>query len=125
MELKALFEDDSAVSPVIGVILMVAITVILAAVIASFVLGLGDSASNATPQFSISCDTENNIITHGGGDDVNSTNIDLLNSDATLSNTPTDYAAGDEIASGGTVNSSSQIRFNDPDGGSSSIVATC
>jgi len=35
--------DDSGVSPVIGVILMVAITVILAAVIGTFVLGLGDS----------------------------------------------------------------------------------
>jgi len=34
--------DDRAVSPVIGVILMVAITVILAAVIGTFVLGLGD-----------------------------------------------------------------------------------
>jgi len=44
MDLKKLFNDDDAVSPVIGVILMVAITVILAAVIASFVLGLGDQA---------------------------------------------------------------------------------
>jgi flagellin-like protein len=35
-------EDDRGVSPVIGVILMVAITVILAAVIGTFVLGLGD-----------------------------------------------------------------------------------
>ena len=35
--------DDDAVSPVIGVILMVAITVILAAVIGTFVLGLGDN----------------------------------------------------------------------------------
>jgi flagellin-like protein len=35
--------DERGVSPVIGVILMVAITVILAAVIASFVLGFGDS----------------------------------------------------------------------------------
>jgi flagellin-like protein len=44
MELKTLFHnnDDRAVSPVIGVILMVAITVILAAVIGTFVLGLGD-----------------------------------------------------------------------------------
>lgn len=33
--------EDRAVSPVIGVILMVAITVILAAVIAAFVLGIG------------------------------------------------------------------------------------
>jgi flagellin-like protein len=40
-----LSDDDRGVSPVIGVILMVAITVILAAVIASFVLGFGDSVS--------------------------------------------------------------------------------
>lgn len=41
--------DSRAVSPVIGVILMVAITVILAAVIGTFVLGLGDSINqNAT-----------------------------------------------------------------------------
>ncbi|MEF8977174.1 MAG: type IV pilin N-terminal domain-containing protein, partial [Halapricum sp.] len=43
-------------SPVIGVILMVAITVILAAVIASFVLGLGQDAGQATPQISFNSD---------------------------------------------------------------------
>ena len=42
-----LFDDDRGVSPVIGVILMVAITVILAAVIAAFVLGLGDTNESA------------------------------------------------------------------------------
>ena len=47
--------DDRAVSPVIGVILMVAITVILAAVIGTFVLGLGDSVSqNAQAGVSVS-----------------------------------------------------------------------
>jgi flagellin-like protein len=39
--------DERGVSPVIGVILMVAITVILAAVIASFVLGFGDQVSQS------------------------------------------------------------------------------
>jgi flagellin-like protein len=38
-------EDERGVSPVIGVILMVAITVILAAVIATFVLGFPDQVS--------------------------------------------------------------------------------
>ncbi|WP_255168497.1 type IV pilin [Natrononativus amylolyticus] len=38
-------EEERAVSPVIGVILMVAITVILAAVIAAFVLDMGQSQS--------------------------------------------------------------------------------
>ncbi|WP_254531570.1 type IV pilin [Natrinema gelatinilyticum] len=37
--------DERAVSPVIGVILMVAITVILAAVIAAFVLDMGSNQS--------------------------------------------------------------------------------
>ena len=54
MQIKELFTDDDAVSPVIGVILMVAITVILAAVIASFVLGLGNEATNTNPQASFS-----------------------------------------------------------------------
>ena len=40
------FENEEAVSPVIGVILMVAITVILAAVIAAFVFGMAGSTSS-------------------------------------------------------------------------------
>ncbi|WP_049891332.1 type IV pilin [Haloarcula hispanica] len=80
MELKRFFNDDDAVSPVIGVILMVAITVILAAVIASFVLGLGDQAQQATPQASFSWDFDESTgadgygvvtITHDGGDTIN------------------------------------------------------
>jgi len=83
MELKQLYTDDDAVSPVIGVILMVAITVILAAVIASFVLGLGNSATNTNPQASFSFEyeeveasTASNgpqglvTISHDGGDTI-------------------------------------------------------
>jgi flagellin-like protein len=73
MQLKQLFADDDAVSPVIGVILMVAITVILAAVIASFVLGLGDSTT-VSPQASLDSeydsDTSNLTITHTSGDAI-------------------------------------------------------
>jgi len=54
MQIKQLLKEDDAVSPVIGVILMVAITVILAAVIASFVLGLGNDATTSQPQASFS-----------------------------------------------------------------------
>jgi len=51
MELTKLLnsDDERAVSPVIGVILMVAITVILAAVIGTFVLGLGDQVRETSP----------------------------------------------------------------------------
>ena len=47
MKLSNLFTEDDAVSPVIGVILMVAITVILAAVIGAFVLNIGGSQETA------------------------------------------------------------------------------
>jgi len=40
---RHLIKEEEAVSPVIGVILMVAITVILAAVIGAFVFGMGGS----------------------------------------------------------------------------------
>jgi len=57
MNFKNLFDDERAVSPVIGVILMVAITVILAAVIGTFVLGLGDQLQETSPQASFGFDT--------------------------------------------------------------------
>ena len=72
--LKELFSgEDRAVSPVIGVILMVAITVILAAVIASFVLGLGDSAAEPAPNPTISTSESGDVLTIDvtGGDDFN------------------------------------------------------
>lgn len=61
MQLKNLLNNDEnggsrAVSPVIGVILMVAITVILAAVIGTFVLGLGDQVSESAPQANLQFD---------------------------------------------------------------------
>jgi len=65
MRIKELFADNEAVSPVIGVILMVAITVILAAVIASFVLGLG-SQTQTTPQASFSVDYSSSSNPIGG-----------------------------------------------------------
>ncbi|WP_049909538.1 type IV pilin [Haloarcula japonica] len=79
MELKRFFNDDDAVSPVIGVILMVAITVILAAVIATFVLGLGDQVSSTAPQASFSTDYDSNdgqvTVTHDGGDSIKASNL--------------------------------------------------
>jgi len=58
MQLKQLVADDDAVSPVIGVILMVAITVILAAVIGTFVLGLGESIEDNAPSASFTTSYE-------------------------------------------------------------------
>ena len=51
MKANQFIKDEEAVSPVIGVILMVAITVILAAVIGAFVFGMGPPEQ--APQASI------------------------------------------------------------------------
>jgi flagellin-like protein len=82
MQLKQLLNDDDAVSPVIGVILMVAITVILAAVIGTFVLGLGDQVQQTSPTAQFTFDysegtTDGNTleITHDGGDGVDPARI--------------------------------------------------
>ncbi|PSP83148.1 type IV pilin [Halobacteriales archaeon QS_6_64_34] len=93
MDIQTLIQDDDAVSPVIGVILMVAITVILAAVIATFVLGLGDSLSNQAPQASFACDGGDLI--HDGGDELDGANLYIANETNSLSSST--YTAGDTI----------------------------
>ncbi|MFC7139567.1 type IV pilin N-terminal domain-containing protein [Halosimplex aquaticum] len=86
MQIKQLLEEDDAVSPVIGVILMVAITVILAAVIASFVLGLGNQTQQGAPTATIGMNyeqlgtnggTEVGILTlsHDGGQTLQASNL--------------------------------------------------
>jgi len=84
MQLTRLFIDsgtdsnggsERAVSPVIGVILMVAITVVLAAIIGTFVLGLGDQVQPTSPQASFTFDWDgdaspsNTELYQGGSDD--------------------------------------------------------
>jgi len=78
MKLSSIVKDDEAVSPVIGVILMVAITVILAAVIGTFVLGLGDQVQSTSPSASFTFEYNNATgapgddleVTHDGGDSI-------------------------------------------------------
>ncbi|NLV07331.1 type IV pilin [Haloarcula rubripromontorii] len=120
MDIKQLIHDDDAVSPVIGVILMVAITVILAAVIASFVLGLGDQAQQATPQASFSFDYEsdstyagdgNVTITHDGGDTIEAGELYIRGEFGSSDDSPgnwttfpgTDANAGSEITAGNSI----------------------
>jgi len=71
-KLKELIERKEAVSPVIGVILMVAITVILAAVIAAFVFGIGGDVGQA-PQASISASAA--TVTNGS-ESINAIKLD-------------------------------------------------
>ena len=91
MKLRELFADDDAVSPVIGVILMVAITVILAAVIGTFVLGLGGQVQDNAPSAQFTFDQDGSLeMTHDGGQTVQVSNIEVTNDDTTK-----DYASND------------------------------
>ena len=65
-------ENEDAVSPVIGVILMVAITVILAAVIAAFVFGMTDNVQTSKTVVATASQQINDItVTYQGGPDAN------------------------------------------------------
>jgi flagellin-like protein len=124
MNLKELLTEDRAVSPVIGVILMVAITVILAAVIGTFVLGLGDQVSESAPQAQFTFDfdqgTGHLTITHDGGDSIPSDEInvtgggnDIRWDHATNVTTAFDVAAGDSTVVGdGTTTGASESSFS-------------
>ena len=149
MDFESAIQDDRAVSPVIGVILMVAITVILAAVIGTFVLGMSDQVGSDTPRasFDISMSAGNTgqaAITHETGDTISSDNLKVTStkniedngansvSSATWTNlngaTTTDVSAGSSITintadgssfSGETV----RIVFQSPDSDSSTTLA--
>ena len=88
MELKHLFtadEENRAVSPVIGVILMVAITVILAAVIGTFVLGLGDQVQQTSPNAQWNWDEQSTgqlNVTHEGGDSIAAARLEVTGANA-------------------------------------------
>jgi flagellin-like protein len=100
MELKRLFtanEENRAVSPVIGVILMVAITVILAAVIGTFVLGLGDQVQQTSPNAQWDWNTDGDVadgddltLTHQSGDSVDATTLSFSGSGLDSANAPFD-----------------------------------
>jgi len=127
MKVKQLFTDDDAVSPVIGVILMVAITVILAAVIATFVLGLGESVSDTAPQASFNADYDESVgsgdsdafgttgdtvdgfvtFTHSGGDELKAGNLFITGGDYStrqaFTASSTQYGDGSTISAGNSI----------------------
>jgi len=103
MKVRTLFEDDAAVSPVIGVILMVAITVILAAVIGSFVLNLGQGVQQTAPQASFGFDYTNDSVdvTHESGDTVAATQLNVTSAAAIDYSGSTAFA--DTVSAGDTA----------------------
>ena len=98
MELPPLAGDDRAVPPAVGVVLMVAITVILATVVGTVAVGFTDRVGQSTPQTSFgfeydaeppddrACstdltdggDTGNLTVTHESGEAIDAAQLYLL-----------------------------------------------
>ena len=147
MKIEGLFElrkDNKAVSPVIGVILMVAITVILAAVIGTFVLGLGQEMNKNAPtaQISFSQSSGNVGIAHDGGDDLAVSEISIQvndpdgdtnalgasDKDATNWDTASPsgkITAGESFTLGTALDSDDTVKviWTSEDGGTSQVIA--
>lgn len=130
MELKEVLRggtDDRAVSPVIGVILMVAITVILAAVIGTFVLGLGENVQSNNPSVSFGFDYDQSVsgptpntlgsdgeltITHESGDTVDPNRVNIVDDDSnSVDAESSDVFGSSDITAGSTAT----VGMNDDD----------
>jgi len=130
MNIKNLFDDDSAVSPVIGVILMVAITVILAAVIGTFVLGLGSNVESVpSAQFSFDYSGGDVTVTHDGGDSIEASALSV--SDDAGGSTEWSTASVTTVTSGDSLDhtlasGASEVRviWNPESGETSQTLAT-
>ena len=89
-EIMAFTNNEEAVSPVIGVILMVAITVILAAVIAAFVFGMAGNISK-TKVVAVTAqkpDSGHISVTYQGGQDAASVSAINVSVDGATSVNP-------------------------------------
>jgi len=140
-------DGEQAVSPVIGVILMVGVVVILAAVIGAFALSFADSGGSSAPQVSLESDyneTNDNVVTLTvqGGDTFDASNVefegDLANqTDADVESGGDDWTASSDFTDGDSVSAGDSIEvgvtgpdytvelvWQDDAGGESSIIRT-
>ncbi|WP_135828464.1 type IV pilin [Halorussus halobius] len=124
MKSKRLVDDESGVSPVIGVILMVAITVILAAVIGTFVLDLGNQVQSSSPTASFSFDesvgNDDTVqIVHDGGDTISGDQLSV-NCGSWSGNS---ISAGDTTQCDMSSVETVQVVWESTDGSNSQILA--
>ena len=132
MKIRTLLHEDDAVSPVIAVILMVAVTVLLASVIGTFVLGVGSEVqaqsptAELTPDYTAepegSGDIQNSnscgssgvdgelTFTHSTGDKIDAEQLEIVGSDA--SGAPVGWHDCDaSTGPSGTVSSGDQTKI--------------
>lgn len=126
-----LLTDDDAVSPVIAVILMVAITVVLAAVIGTFVLGVGGKQSTA-PQVSLSFEYDSAAgtvsVVHDGGSELDPATLSVKesgSSDDISVNAGGGVLSSSDVVASGNYESGETIKvvWRDPESKDSTVLA--
>lgn len=117
--------DDRAISPVIGVILMVSLAVLIASVIGGFTLDMGDNLQEKSPDADFTFDYNANAgtitVTHDGGAPFNAENTQSLVVKQTGSASASEVwvdgttgafpvTAGDQLTPSFTLTSGDEIR---------------
>lgn len=146
MHVTRVIREERAVSPVIGVVLMVGITVTLAALIAAFVFGTSVATSTPDAEFRYEADPGSNdvwgdngdrfLIHHDGGEDVDLSHVTVEYDHtpvSTITGIDSNAPSGDtwkpgetwklEDDGGGNFQSGKQVLVLWESGGSSQILA--
>ncbi len=123
--LRTMADDERAISPVIGVILMISLAVIVASMVGGFTLGMGDNIQQQPPDAGFTFDYNANAgtitVTHDGGQPFTEDNTQSLIVRQTGSTTASvvwvdgstgsfPVTAGDQIAPSFTLVSGDEIR---------------
>lgn len=118
-------DDERAISPVIGVILMISLAVIVASMVGGFTLGMGDSVPKQPPDAEFTFDYNVNdgtvSVTHDGGQPFTADTTQSLVIKQTGSTTATvvwvdgstgsfPITAGDQVAPAFVLESGDEIR---------------
>lgn len=133
MRVRDLLTEERAAAPVIAVALLVAIVVVLAAVIGTYVLGVGESV-RSTPQAKFTFDfdpgagTGHDVtVTHLSGEEFTVDNTDAIRVRNTASSTtwPLPVDSGDEVTLGNAANGTDvRVVWYGPNNETSTTLAT-
>jgi len=109
MNVTALFTDEQAVSSTVGVVLLVGVTVILAAIIAGFSFGLLGSSTDSPPNVEFGWEFNGSgtgvQITHDSGDRLDGDRLTLGDGwgDNPSASTNCQVNRGDQLSGGDTL----------------------
>ena len=114
----SLSEDDRAVSPVIGVVLMIAVVVILAAVVGAFATGIFGS-QNEAPQAAFSYDASTETVTMDSGESIPGDEIQVNGQDNPFGDDPVEAGS---TATGISPDGEGFVRVTWNDGSGNSAI---